>query len=109
MKWREKTAKGGAPYFVLLTQYCWDDRIKEDEMGGACSVHGVMRYAYRIFIGKPEGKKPLGILGVDGRIILKWILWKKGLEWIHMGKDRDLWRAFVNMVMNLRVPRRGIS
>jgi hypothetical protein len=35
-----------------------------------------MRNAYRIFIGKPEGKRPFGDLGVDGRIILKWIFQK---------------------------------
>jgi hypothetical protein len=30
--------------------------------------------AYRILVGKPDGKRPLGRLDVDGRIILKWIL-----------------------------------
>jgi hypothetical protein len=29
-------------------------------MGGTCSTHGVKRNAYRIFVGKPEGKRPLG-------------------------------------------------
>ena len=28
---------------------------------------------YRVLVGKPEGRRPLGDLGVDGRIILKWI------------------------------------
>jgi hypothetical protein len=28
-------------------------------MGGACSTHGVMRNVYKIFVGKPEGKRPL--------------------------------------------------
>jgi hypothetical protein len=32
--------------------------------------------AYRLLVGKPEGKKPFGIVKVDGRIILKWILKK---------------------------------
>jgi hypothetical protein len=35
---------------------------------------GKKRNAYRIFVGKPEGKKPLGRLFVGGRIILRWIL-----------------------------------
>jgi hypothetical protein len=29
------------------------------------------REAYRVFVGKPEGKRPLGRVGVDGRLILK--------------------------------------
>jgi hypothetical protein len=43
--------------------------------------------------------------GVDGRIILKWILkkWDGGMEWIDMAQDRDRWRALVNAVMNLRI------
>jgi hypothetical protein len=44
--------------------------------------------------------------GVDGRIILKWILkkWDGGMNWIDMAQDRDRWRALVGAVMNLRVP-----
>jgi hypothetical protein len=42
--------------------------VKEDEMGGACSNHGEKRNAYRILVGKPEGKRPLE-LDVGGRII----------------------------------------
>jgi hypothetical protein len=37
---------------------------------------GEMRNSYKISIGKPEGKRPLEKPGVDGRIILKWILGK---------------------------------
>jgi hypothetical protein len=46
--------------------------------------------------------------GLDGRIILRWIIMKwngvGGMEWIELAEDRDRWRAFVNPVMNLRVP-----
>ena len=44
-------------------------------------------------------------LGVDGRIILEWILekWDGGMDWIDLAQDRDGWRAVVNAVMNLRV------
>jgi hypothetical protein len=43
--------------------------------------------------------------GVDGRIILKWMLkWDGVMDWIDMAQDRDRWRALVNSVMNLRVP-----
>jgi hypothetical protein len=46
-------------------------------------------------------------LGVDGKEILEWILeeieWE-GVDWMHLGQDRDQWRAIVNTIMNLRVP-----
>ena len=37
---------------------------------------GERRGAYRVLVGKPEGRRPLGRPSVDGRIILKWILKK---------------------------------
>jgi len=49
----------------------------------------------------------LGDPGVDGRIILRWIIKKwdvGGMDWIEVAQDRDRWRALVNAVMNLRVP-----
>jgi len=45
-------------------------------------------------------------LGVDWKIILKWIFEKLGvggLDWIAVARERDRWRAFVNAVMNIRV------
>jgi hypothetical protein len=50
----------------------------EDEMGRACSTHGAKRNAYKILIGKPEGKIPLEdiYVHVGGRIIMKWTLEK---------------------------------
>jgi hypothetical protein len=46
------------PYFLRFTAYC--DQIKEDEMGEAHGTHGRMRDAYKILVGKPEGKRPRG-------------------------------------------------
>jgi hypothetical protein len=45
----------------------------------------------------------LGDPGVNGRIILRWIFgkWDVGIE---LAQDRDRWRAFVNVVINVRVP-----
>jgi len=44
--------------------------------------------------------------GVDGRVILRWILEVgcEGMDWIDLAQDRDRWRALVNVVMNFRVP-----
>jgi hypothetical protein len=44
--------------------------------------------------------------GVDGRIILQWILEKcvGGRDWMDLAQDRDRWRAVVNAVMKFRVP-----
>jgi len=39
---------------VRFTKYEYDDQLKGDEMGGACSTHE-MRHAYRILVGRPEG------------------------------------------------------
>jgi hypothetical protein len=66
-----------------------------------------MRRAYRILIGKPEGKRPLGRprrSWVDNiKIYLTETEWDH-MDWIDLAQDRDQWRAFVNTVMNLRVP-----
>jgi hypothetical protein len=65
------------------------------------------RNAYRILVGKPEGKMPLGRprrrwVG-NIRMDLGEVGWD-GRDWIDLAQDRDRWRAYVNAVMNLRVP-----
>jgi hypothetical protein len=68
---------------------------------------GETRNAYRILVGEPEGKRPLGRLRrrcVDNiKMDHREIGWD-GMDWIELAQDRDQWRAFVNTVMNLRVP-----
>jgi hypothetical protein len=68
---------------------------------------GENRNVYRLLVGKPEGKRSLG------RPRRKWIdnikmdLLERGVsvvDWIGLAQDRYRWRAFVNSVMNLRVP-----
>jgi hypothetical protein len=67
---------------------------------------GENRNAYRILVGKPEGKRPLGSprhRWVNNiKIDLREIGWD-GMDWIDLAPDRDQWRALVNTVMNLRV------
>ena len=43
-------------------------------MSGACSTYGERRGEYKILVGRPEGKRPLGRPGMCGKAILKWIL-----------------------------------
>jgi hypothetical protein len=63
--------------------------------------------AYRILVGKPDGKRQLG------RPKRKWmdsikmdlgeVGWD-GMDWIALAQDRDWWRALVNTVINFQVP-----
>jgi hypothetical protein len=68
---------------------------------------GDKRNAYRLLMGKPEGKRPLGRprrRWVDNiKMDLLEIGWG-GVDWIGLAQDRDKWRALVNAVMNLWVP-----
>jgi hypothetical protein len=68
---------------------------------------GEKKNAYRILVGKPEGKRPLGRprrRWVDYiKIDIREIGWD-GMDWIHLAQDRNQWVALVNTVMNLRVP-----
>jgi hypothetical protein len=68
---------------------------------------GEKRNSYRILVGKPEEKRPLGRprrRWVDNiKIDLREIGWD-GVNLIDMAQDRDQWRALVNTVLNLRVP-----
>jgi hypothetical protein len=63
--------------------------------------------AYRIFVGNPERKRPLGRprrRWVDNiKMDLREIGWD-GVDWIDVTQDTDKWRTFVNTVLNLRVP-----
>jgi hypothetical protein len=68
---------------------------------------GEKRNAYRLLVGKPDGRRPLG------RPIRRWVdnirmdLGEVGwgdVDWIGLAQDRNRWRAVVNSILNLRVP-----
>jgi hypothetical protein len=70
-------------------------------------IRMIMRNAYRILVGKPERKRPLGIprrRWVDNIKMDLRDIGLNGMDWIDLVQDRDQWRALVNTVMNLRVP-----
>jgi hypothetical protein len=67
---------------------------------------GEKRKVYKVVVGKPEGKRPLGRprrrWGNGIRVDLREIGWRwGGMEWIHLAQDRGQWWAVVNAVMNL--------
>jgi hypothetical protein len=64
--------------------------------------------AYTLFWwGNLKERDRLENLGVDGRIILRWIFrkWEWGLGWIELAQDREGWQALVNAVMKFCVPQ----
>jgi hypothetical protein len=68
---------------------------------------GDKRNAYRILVGKPEGKRPLGRPKQRWLDNIKMDLGETGWDgmgWIYLAQDRDKWRTLLNAVMNLRVP-----
>jgi len=65
------------------------------------------RGVYRVLVGKPEGKRPLGRPRHRWEDNIKMDLQEVGcggMDWMKLAQDRDRWRALVNAVMNLRVP-----
>ena len=68
---------------------------------------GESRGVYRVLVGKPEGKRPLGIPRRRWEDNIKMDLQEVGcggMDWMDLARDRDRWRALVTAVMNFRVP-----
>ena len=76
-------------------------------MGRTLAHIELSRYAYRVLVGRPEGKRPLGRLRYRWEdnitMDLRDVDCNTGV-WIDLAHDRDQWRAHVRVVMNLRVP-----
>jgi hypothetical protein len=68
---------------------------------------GEERVVYRVLVGKPEGRRPLGRPRHRWEDNIRMELREVGcgcVNWIELAQDRDRWRALLSAVMNLRVP-----
>jgi hypothetical protein len=75
-------------------------------VGRTCGTNGAKRNVYRLLVGKPEGKRPLGRTRRTWIDKIKMDLFEMGfgiVDWIGLAQDRYSWRTLVNSVMNLRV------
>jgi len=79
-------------------------KSREVSWAGHVACMGEMRVAYRVMVGKPEGKRQLGKPRGRGEDNIKLDLQEMGwgMDWIDVAQDMGRWRALVYAVMNLR-------
>jgi len=73
---------------------------------GHVARKGERRGIYRVLVGKPEGKRPLGRPRRRWEVNIKIVVQEVGcggMNWIELAQVRDRWRTLVSAVMNLRV------
>ncbi|KAJ4446855.1 hypothetical protein ANN_13555 [Periplaneta americana] len=78
--------------------------------GGHVAHMGESRNAYRVLVGRPEGKRPLGRPRRRWEVNIKMDLREVGYddrEWINLAQDRDQCRAYVRAAMNFRVEKQA--
>jgi len=98
MRYYVKYLRTGDVFQFILSKYLY--------WGGDVARMGEERGVFRVLVGKPEGKRPLG------RRRHRWVnnirtdLQDVGcgyMDWIRLAQDRDGWRTLVSVVMNLRI------
>ena len=79
----------------------------DDLYSGNHHCIGEERGVYRVLLGTPEGRRPLGRPRRRWVVGIRMDLQEVGcgyMDWIGLAQDRDRWRTLVSAVMNLRVP-----
>ena len=74
---------------------------------GHVACMGDRRGVYRVLVGKPEGKRPLGRPRHRWEDNIKMDLQEVGcggVDWVQLAQDMDRWQVLMNAVMNLQVP-----
>ena len=82
-------------------------KLRRIRWAGHVACIGERRGVYKVLVGKPEGKRPLGRPRRRWEDNIKMNLQEVGCggrDWIELAHDRNRWRAVVNEVMNLRIP-----
>jgi hypothetical protein len=91
----------------------WDEvtggwrKLHNEGLYGLYSSPSIFRGAYKILVGRPEGRRPLGRPGRRWEDNIEMDLREIGFgdsDWINTAQDMDRWRVLVNTEMNLRVP-----
>ena len=92
---------------ILNSSLKWVIKSRRMRWAGHVARMGEGRGVYRVLVGKPEGKRPLGRPRCRWEDNIRMDLQEVGLgyeDWIGLAQDRDRWRALVSAVRNLRVP-----
>jgi len=82
-------------------------KLRKMRWAGHVAYMGEVRGVYRVLVGKPEGRRPLGTRRRRWVDNIRMDLQEVGcgyMDWIGLAQDRDRWRTLVSAVMYLRVP-----